>query len=193
MDRRLGNISDMLPRRARINDLSLPYRSGSLYTLVMCTVMTAVLCALAVLSSEPFVVPSVGPTIFIIFAFPLSDQAHPRNIIFSTIVAILAGAIALKAFGLVGVPPDLTDLTWLRTGALVLAVALGTAGIIVLRALHVPALATAMIIAAGLLSKPTDWLAVFCGVLVVTYLGFAINRAAGKPQAPWWRPQPPAK
>jgi MFS family permease len=34
---------------------------------------------------------------------------------------------------------------------------------------------------------------VFVGVLVVTVAGFAINRACGKPQAVWWRPQPPGR
>ena len=193
LTRAYSNISDILPRRAKINDVSLPYRSGSLYILIVATVLTALLCAVAVIASEPFVVPSVGPTIFIIVAFPLSDQAHPRNILFATAATIVAGIIGLALFGLIDVPPDLTDLTWTRSGALIVAVALGIAGIILLRALHVPAVATAMIIAAGLLKDPSDWLAVFVGVLVVTVAGFAINRACGKPQAVWWRPQPPGQ
>jgi CBS domain-containing membrane protein len=159
LTRAYSNISDILPRRAKINDVSLPYRSGSLYILIVATVLTALLCAVAVIASEPFVVPSVGPTIFIIVAFPLSDQAHPRNIRFATAATIVAGIIGLALFGLIDVPPDLTDLTWTRSGALIVAVALGIAGIILLRALHVPAVATAMIIAAGLLKDPSDWLA----------------------------------
>jgi hypothetical protein len=47
-----------------------------------------------------------------------------------------------------------------------------------------------MIIAAGLLKEPFDWLSVFIGVLIVTIIGVAVNRACGKPQALWWRPQP---
>lgn len=193
MERAYSNISDILPRRAKINDLSLPYRSGSLYILVTATILTALLCAVAVLGREPFVVPSVGPTIFIIVAFPLSEQAHPRNILFATGAAIIAGVIALTLLGLLGVPPDLTDLSWTRSAALIVAVVVGIGGIIVLRALHVPAVATAMIIAAGLLKEPVDWLSVFIGVLVVTVAGVAINRACGKPQALWWRPQPPGE
>ncbi|MSX12261.1 MAG: hypothetical protein F2811_07000 [Actinobacteria bacterium] len=193
VSRHYSNISDILPRRATINDVSVPYRSGSLYILVVGTFLTAMLCALAVVASEPFVVPSVGPTIFIIVGFPLSEQAHPRNILFATAVAIVAGIVALAVFGLINVPTDLTDLSWTRAGALVVAVALGIGGIIALRALHVPALAAAMIIAAGLLKDPRDWVSVFVGVLVVTIVGVAINRASGKPQALWWRPQPSAK
>ena len=174
-----------------INDLSVPYRSGSGYILTMTVVATALLCALAVVASEPFLVPSIGPTIFIIFAFPLSEQAHPRNIILSTVIAILAGIASLALFGLVHVPPDLTDLSWMRAAALVVGIGLATAGISALRALHVPAIATAMIISAGLLDKPLDWLSVLIGVLFVTSIGLLINRAAGKPQALWWRPQPP--
>ena len=193
MERAYTNISDMLPRRAKISDVGLPYRSGSLYILVVATILTALLCAVAVLASEPFVVPSVGPTIFIIVGFPLSEQAHPRNILFATAATIIAGVIGLALFGLIDVPPDLTDLTWTRSAALIVAVALGIGGIIVLRALHVPAVATAMIIAAGLLKDPLDWFSVFVGVLVVTVAGVAINRACGKPQALWWRPQPPGQ
>ena len=190
MPRTYANISDILPRRARINDLSVPYRSGSLYILVFATVLTAILCAFAVIAREPFVVPSIGPTIFIIVAFPLSDQAHPRNILYATAVAIMAGVIGLAVFGLIDVQPDLANLSWDRAGALVIAVAIGVAGIMLLRALHVPAVATAMIIAAGLLKSPVDWLSVFAGVLFVTIIGVAENRACGKPQALWWRPQP---
>ena len=193
MRRAYSNISDILPRRAKINDISLPYRSGSLYILVVATILTALLCSIAVLARAPFVVPSVGPTIFIIVAFPLSEQAHPLNILFATAATIVAGIIGLALFGLIDVPPDLTDLSWTRAGALVFAVALGIGGIISLRALHVPAVATAMIIAAGLLKDPNDWVAVFVGVLVVTLAGLAINRACGKPQALWWRPQPPGQ
>ena len=193
MRRAYSNISDILPRRAKINDISLPYRSGSLYILVVATILTALLCSIAVLARAPFVVPSVGPTIFIIVAFSLSEQAHPRNILFATAATIVAGIIGLALFGLIDVPPDLTDLSWTRAGALVFAVALGIGGIISLRALHVPAVATAMIIAAGLLKDPNDWVAVFVGVLVVTLAGLAINRACGKPQALWWRPQPPGQ
>lgn len=193
MERAYTNISDILPRRAKISDVGLPYRSGSLYILVVATILTALLCAVAVLASEPFVVPSVGPTIFIIVGFPLSEQAHPRNILFATAATIIAGVIGLALFGLIDVPPDLTDLTWTRSAALIVAVALGIGGIIVLRALHVPAVATAMIIAAGLLKDPLDWFSVFVGVLVVTVAGVAINRACGKPQALWWRPQPPGQ
>ena len=117
----------------------------------------------------------------------------PRNMLFATGAAIIAGVIALTLLGLLGVPPDLTDLSWTRSAALIVAVVVGIGGIIVLRALHVPAVATAMIIAAGLLKEPVDWLSVFIGVLVVTVAGVAINRACGKPQALWWRPQPPGE
>ena len=193
VNRPTSNISDMLPRRAEINDVSVPYRSGPVYIVVMGTILTAGLCAFAVMSSEPFVVPSIGPTIFIIVGFPLSEQAHPRNILYSTAIAIIAGIIGLAIFGLINVPPDLVDLARVCTGALTVPVAIGANGIIVFRALHAPAVATAMIIAAGLLKNPFDWFSVFIGVLVVTVLGVALNRACGKPQALWWRPQPPGE
>jgi len=190
---RPSNISDMLPRRSKINDLSVPYRSGSSYIIGMATLLTAMLCAFAVLASEPFVVPSIGPTIFIIVGFPLSEQAHPRNILYSTVIAIIAGVISLALFGLIDVAPDLNDLSWTRSGALVVAVAIAVGGIIAFRSIHAPAVATAMIIAAGLLKNPVDWLSVFLGVLAVTIIGVAVNRACGKPQALWWRPQPPGE
>jgi len=190
---RPSNISDMLPRRSKINGLSVPYRSGSSYIIGMATLLTAMLCAFAVLASEPFVVPSIGPTIFIIVGFPLSEQAHPRNILYSTVIAIIAGVISLALFGLIDVAPDLNDLSWTRSGALVVAVAIAVGGIIAFRSIHAPAVATAMIIAAGLLKNPVDWLSVFLGVLAVTIIGVAVNRACGKPQALWWRPQPPGE
>jgi len=187
------NIADLVPRRSKIDDLNAPYRSRSIYVVVVGTLLAAMLTAFAVITSKSFVVPSVAPTIFIIVAFPLSYQAHPRNILYSTAISILAGVAALALFNLIDVPPDLTDLSWARAGALVLAFMVAMCGMIALRALHAPALATAMIIAAGLLKAPGDWLAAFVGVLIVTVAGVAVNRASGKPQALWWRPQPPGE
>jgi CBS-domain-containing membrane protein len=78
-----------------------------------------------------------------------------------------------------------TGITLARVGAIALAVAL-TGGILrVLRSAHPPAGATTIIVASGLLAKPTQMVDVIVGVLLLTVSGWAANRLLGVP-APRW-------
>ena len=82
-----------------------------LYVLLATAVTTAILGVLAHYLHEPFVFPSVGPTIFILFFTPLGLQAAPRNVIGGQVIGIACGYLALMVFGLTGGPADIFDLT----------------------------------------------------------------------------------
>ncbi|RZQ63362.1 HPP family protein [Amycolatopsis suaedae] len=145
---------------------------------------------LAMGTGQPFLFPSLGPTAFLLFATPLQPTACPRNTLLGHLVGVLSGAAGLATFGLLDTPPDLTHVTWARAGAAALALALTCGGMVLLRLPHPPAGATTLIIALGLLRTPADLLVVLASVVLLSALGFAVNRLARIPY-PVWKPQAP--
>lgn len=180
-----------LPKRKNLADISSAYRSSPVYVVIASVLTMAVIGILAIWRSEPFVFPPLGPTIFILFAFPLAQEANPRNVIGAYLAGLTAGIVALLIFGLVDVPPDITDLSWNRLGAILFSLGLAIALIMGFRLLHVPGVATALVVGMGLLSHPEDWLFMLVGVVAVTTLAVLINRIVGIPH-PLWR-DPAAK
>jgi CBS domain-containing membrane protein len=163
--------------------------SLGLYVLVATAVTTAVLAALAHYLREPFLFPSVGPTIFILFFAPLGMQAAPRNVIGGQLIGIACGYLALVIFGLTDEPADIFDLTGARMGSAIVALALTLSLMVWLGLPHAPAGATTLIVALGLIHTLPHLAILLLAVLLVVACGFAINRAAGIP-VPAWRPSP---
>ena len=177
-----------LPKRKNLSDISAAYRSTPLYVVVAATSTMALIGMLAVWRAEPFVFPPIGATLFILFAFPLAQEANPRNVIGGHLIGLGAGIAALLAFGLVNEPPDTTDLDWHRLGAIVVSLAIAIGLLMGLRVLHIPSVATTLVVAMGLLARPQDWAFMAIGVIVATALAVAINRAAGLPHPFWHDP-----
>ena len=178
-----------LPRRKNIADITTAYRSSPPYVVVASLLTMAIVGVVAVWGGEPFIFPPLGPTMFILLAFPLAEEANPRNVIGAHLIGLVAGIVALLVFGLVDVAPDLTDLDWTRLGSILLGLALAIGLIMGLRTLHVPGVATALVVAMGLLSRPQDWAFMLIGVVTVTVIAVAINRIVGIPH-PLWRGPP---
>jgi CBS-domain-containing membrane protein len=181
-----------LPKRKNIADISSAYRSSPVYVVIASSLTMAVIGVLAVWGSEPFIFPPLGPTMFVLFAFPLAQEANPRNVVGAHLVGLLAGIAALLAFGLVDVPPDTTDLDWNRLGAILFALAVAIAVLMGLRILHIPGVATALVVAMGLLSQPEDWAFMLIGAVAVTVIAVTLNRVIGIPH-PLWKSEPGAK
>ena len=173
--------------RTYISDISLPYRSSKTYIVITVTFATAVLGVASVLTHEGLILPPLGATLFVIFAFPLSKEAYPRNVVGAHFVAILSGIGALVIFGLVDVHGSFDAISWTRLAALLVAMIVCVAALTTLRLLHVPALATVMLIALGTLDSWNDWVAIAAAVLISTALGLIINRATGRDQPLWTR------
>jgi len=182
----------MRPRLPQnIADISSELRSPAAYVVITGTTMLFLLGLLATLVQKPLVVPPIGPTIFIVFAFPLAQEAQPRNVICGHGIGILAGAIALAVFGLLKTQPDIADLGTDRLLAVTLAMALVLATLTLLRVLHIPAVATALLVSLGLLRKPEDWLALMVAVLIIVAVGLALARARSIPMPFWSRDDAP--
>jgi CBS domain-containing membrane protein len=162
----------------------------ALYTFVATALAIAVSGFAAFFTGQPLIFPSLGPTVgptaYLFFESPMSRRASPRNAIIGHLVAILAGALSLALFGLLDNPSVLQEgMTLARVGAATLSTALTGGILLLLRASHPPAGATVLIVSLGLLQRPFELLVVAIGVVILTVVGWAINRLAGVPMPVW--------
>ena len=161
------------------------------YAALGALVSFAVIGLLAELTHVTFLFPSLGPTFFLLFYVAMSRQAAPRNVVCGQAIGVASGALAVFVVGLWGRPVDLTDISWRRYLAVLIAITLTVGVMIALGVEHGPAAATTLIVALGVLHTTTDLFAVVASVLVALVIAFVINRAAGLPY-PWWAPRPQA-
>ena len=135
---------------------------------------------------QPLLFPSLGPTALLFFEQPLAKLSSPRNTLIGRLVAILAGALSLAIFGLLDHPSILEEgVTLARVGAGALSVALTGAVLLLLRSSHPPTGATTLIVSLGFLHTPREMVVLMIGVVLLTVIGWVINRAAGVPMPVW--------
>ncbi len=133
----------------------------------------------ALVTGQPFVFPSLGPT-----AYALFDR--PRTVLFGHLVGVVAGYVSLGVFGLRNGPSTLHGrLGPDRIGATALALGLTAAGMVVLGYWHAPAGATTLIVSLGLLTRPTQLGVLMGGVVLLIMQGIVLDKLA----LPTWRPQ----
>jgi len=161
-------------------------RGNALYTFTGSLVAIGLSGIWAYLLKEPLIFPSLGATAFIIFETPMAEVGSPRNTMIGHTVGVLAGALSLAIFGLLGKPSlYVAGVTPGRVAAIALAVAL-TGGVLrVLRSAHPPAGATTIIVASGLLANAHNMAFLLLGVLLLTIAAWCLNHLLGVP-APRW-------
>jgi CBS-domain-containing membrane protein len=191
-----GRMSDVvlgLGSRFRLRTLTERYNSTlvlGLFALLNGFVSIALVSLLAVVTGQPFVFPSLGPTAFLLFYTPQAAAASPRNTFLGHLIGAACGYLALVVFGLLDAGPALaTGVTPARAGAAGLSLGL-TAGLMVwLRVPHPPAGATTLIVSLGIISHLPQLAILMLGVGLLIAQGFAINRLAGL-DYPIWSPRP---
>lgn len=158
------------------------------YSFINGCLSIGLMSALALITHEPFVFPSLGPTAFLFFYTPLAPTASPRNAVFGHLIGVGAGWGSLALFGLVNAEPSLVaGVDGPRVGAAALSLGL-TAGLMVLfKVPHPPAGATTLIISLGLLRYGDELVVLMIGVVLLTVQAIVINRLAGLPY-PLWSP-----
>ena len=151
----------------------------------------AIMSAVAWITDQPFIFPSLGPTAFLLFYTPTNPAASPRNTIVGHAIGAAAGYLALVVFGLTDDPAALaTSVTGSRVGAAAVSLALTSALMIWLRAPHPPAGATTLIVSLGILRELDQLAVLMLAVGLLTLQGFVINRLAGIDYPTWRAPGP---
>ncbi len=158
------------------------------YVFVNGFVTIALVSLLAVVTQNPFVFPSLGPTAYLLFFTPLAQASSPRHALLGHGVGLVCGYCALLLAGMVHVHSSqgLHDgMHW--PTVLAAALSLGATGalMVLFRVSHPPAGATTLIVSLGLLSRPEHLVIVEVAVFLLVAQAFAINRLAGLPYPLW--------
>ena len=156
------------------------------YAAVLTIVVLALTGAVGLLTHLPWLFPSLGPTVMLLFESPEQPSSRPLNTVVGHGVGILAGVACLAAFGLFGEPPaPVGGLTPAYVGAGVLSVALTTAVLTLLKLPHPPAGASTLIVSLGILTTPPELLSMFAAVILVTIAGWGANVLLGTRPPKW--------
>ena len=160
----------------------------ALFSFINGCISIAIMSVLAVLTSSPFIFPSLGPTAFLFFYTPTAPSASPRNTLIGHAVGVAAGYFSLVVTGLTTAGPALAvGVTWPRVIAAALSLGLTAGLMVLLKSPHPPAGATTLIISLGILTHPLQLLLLMTAVVLLTLQALAINRLAGIPY-PLWNP-----
>jgi CBS-domain-containing membrane protein len=186
----LTHVLRGLLMRLRLTHLAERYDSTlvlSVFSLVNGFISIALMATVALVSGQPFIFPSLGPTAFLFFYTPMAPAASPRNAVIGHLIGALAGWVSLAAFGLLYAGPAVGGgVTVARVGAAALSLGLTSGLMVLLRAPHPPAGATTLIVSLGLLHTPLQLAVLMAAVILLCIQAVVINRLAGLPY-PLWR------
>jgi len=178
-----------LLRRLRLNWLlqQFPERLvRSIYVFVNGFITIAVLALLALVTRNPFVFPSLGPTAYLLFFSPLGKTSSPRNTILGHAIGLACGYGAFVLTGAGALPFGAhQQIFWPRILAAALSLSITGALMVLLDVSHPPAGATTLIVSLGIISKPVELVIIEVAVFLLVAQALAINRLAGLPY-PWW-------
>jgi CBS-domain-containing membrane protein len=154
------------------------------YAALLCLVALALSGAVGLALKQPWLFPSLGPTVMLFFESPEQPASRPVNALVGHGVGIVAGVLCLYAFGLAGRPsvPD-AGLTVPSLLAGALSVAITALVLTLLKLPHPPAGATTLIISLGVLTSGPQLLSMAGAVVLVTAAGWALNRLLLGPAA----------
>jgi CBS domain-containing membrane protein len=175
-------------RRLRLDWLLLhfpPRLVRSTYVFVNGFVTIGVLALLAIVSRNPFVFPSLGPTAYLLFFSPLGKTSSPRNTVFGHAIGLICGYVAFVVTGAGGLPFGAhPGIFWPRILA---ALSLSATGalMVLLDVSHPPAGATTLIVSLGIISRPRELVIIEVAVFLLVAQALAINRLAGLPYPLW--------
>ncbi|MGE5595976.1 MAG: HPP family protein [Hyphomicrobiales bacterium] len=183
---RVEQLEDVV--RGVFDRVRLPYLLGHLPTRPVMAVFAtingflsiAIMGFAALLTNQPFVFPSLGPSAFLFFYSPLVPAASPRNAILGHLIGAAVGWSCLLAFGLRDDGPSTaTGVTWERLVAAGLSLGLTSGLMVLIHAPHPPAGATTLIIELGVLTEFSEIAVLMLAVVLLTIQAVVINRLAG--------------
>jgi CBS-domain-containing membrane protein len=173
-------------RLAWLLDHFPPRLVRSVYVFVNGFVTIGLLALLALISRNPFVFPSLGPTAYLLFFSPLAKTCSPRNTILGHAVGIICGYGAYVVTGAGAMPFGVhPGIFWPRILAAALSLSATGAFMVLLGVSHPPAGATTLIISLGIISKPRELVIIEVAVFLLVAQALVINRLAGL-RYPFW-------
>lgn len=184
-----------LLRRLRLDWLLQHFPSRlvrSAYVFVNGFITIALLALLALVSGNPFVFPSLGPTAYLLFFSPLGKTSSPRNTIFGHGIGLVCGYGAFVMTGAGALPFGTHQgVFWPRILAAALSLSATGALMVLLDISHPPAGATTLIVSLGIISKLGQLVIIEVAVFLLVAQALVINRLAGLPYPLWhagdWR------
>ena len=183
-----------LARRFRLPALTERHSSRAilgLFAFVNGLIAIAAMSLVALVTGEPFVFPSLGPTAFLLFYTPMLPASSPRNTLAGHAIGAAAGYLALAAFGLLHDPPALaSSVTAARVGAAGLSLGLTSGAMVWAAVPHPPAGATTRLVSLGILREPEQLAVLMVAVALLVVQAFVINRLAGIEYPRWSPPRP---
>lgn len=161
----------------------------SAYVFVNGFITIGLLALLALVSRNPFVFPSLGPTAYLLFFSPLGRASSPRNTILGHAIGLICGYVAFVATGAGALPFGMhPGIFWPRVLAAALSLSATGALMVLLDVSHPPAGATTLIVSLGIISKPRELAIIEVAVFLLVAQGLAINRLAGLSYPLWSAP-----
>ncbi len=135
---------------------------------------------------RPWLLPSLGPTAFVVAEMPAHPSARFYNIVVGHVVALLVGCLSVAALDAWGAPIVMSEhvLTVSRLGTGLLASAVTLLVLLAVQASHPPAAATALLVALGTINQLPQALDLVMGAVVLAIVGVAARRIRlGRPLA----------
>ena len=170
-------------RRLRLDWLQhrFPHRLvRSVYVFVNGFITIGLLALLALVTRNPFVFPSLGPTAYLLFFSPLGKTSSPRSTIFGHAIGLVCGYTAFVVTGAGALPFGAhTGIFWPKILAAALSLSATGAFMVLLDVSHPPAGATTLIVSLGIISKPRELVIIEVAVFLLVAQALMINRLAG--------------
>jgi CBS domain-containing membrane protein len=167
----VGRALAAVRREADVGGPALAVYAGAVAAVAM-----ALAGLVGIVVHQPWLFPSLGPTIMIIAETPGQAAAHPRNVFVGHVVAVAAGWLALLVTGLRTGPSAIeAGLDARRVAAAVISLVLTVVTLQLLRLPHAPAGATTLIVGLGILKMPGDLVVLILSVLLVTIVASGAN------------------
>jgi CBS-domain-containing membrane protein len=161
----------------------------SVYVFVNGFITIGVLALLALISRNPFVFPSLGPTAYLLFFTPLGRTSSPRNTVYGHAIGLICGYVAFVATGAGAIPFGVhLGIFWPRILAAALSLSATGALMVLLDVSHPPAGATTLIVSLGIISKPGELVIIEIAVFLLVAQALVINRLAGLAYPLWSAP-----
>jgi CBS domain-containing membrane protein len=158
----------------------------SVYVFVNSFISIGVLALLALVSRNPFVFPSLGPTAYLLFFSPLAKTSSPRNTILGHAIGLICGYVAFAVTGAGALPFGVhPGIFWPRILAAALSLSATGAFMVLLEISHPPAGATTLIVSLGIISRPRELVIIEVAVFLLVAQALVINRLAGLPYPLW--------